>query len=51
VANDDGTWVFDDDTGWDVSLELTGNFSDKERIIYAEAIAAALNKAEIPVSE
>ena len=50
VATEDGGAVCDDDFGYDASLEVVGDFpSSVERIAYAEAVAAALNLAKIPV--
>jgi len=45
-------YVFDDNFGFDASLEVKGDFgSPGEAQRYVEAIAAALNAADIPIRE
>ena len=45
----DGKHIHDDRFHWDGKLRVTGDFAeDSERIRYAQAIADALNKSEIP---
>ena len=43
--------VDDDDFGYDATLVITGDWpSAEEMIAYAEAVAKALNSAEIPTA-
>jgi hypothetical protein len=47
-----GIYVDDDDFGYDACMKITGDFATKEeRIVYAQAVADALNVAEIPTPE
>ncbi len=49
VASDDGTNVDDDDFCYDALIRIDGDWpSDAERIAYAQAVADALNAAQIP---
>ncbi len=41
--------VADDDFGYDAMLEISGDFVGEEGRKYADAVAAALNAAQIPV--
>lgn len=40
--------IEDDDFGYDATLELTGDFLHNDKVRYAQAVATALNAAEIP---
>jgi hypothetical protein len=41
--------VWDDDFHYDALLEISGDFpSHEDRVAYAQAVAAALNAAQIP---
>ena len=49
VATEDGGCICDDAFFHDATLELSGDFATPEqKIAYAEAVAKALNEAEIP---
>lgn len=54
-TGDAGTeiWIYDDDFGYDATMKLTGDWSDKQKHAYAEAICGVLNFHEtvIPTPE
>lgn len=43
--------IYDDDFGYDATLELTGDFLPDDKIKYAEAVCDALNAAVIPTAD
>lgn len=48
TVSSDGRIVYDGNFHYDAKLTLDGDFgTDAERIAYAQAVAAALNKAQI----
>lgn len=49
TVSTDGRHINDDQFHWDGQLKVTGDFAeDSDRVRYAQAIADALNNAEIP---
>lgn len=41
--------IYDDDFGYDAAFELSGDWEDDQKEVYAQKVCDALNAADIPV--